>query len=273
MEILDDQLHSVQDDKPSLEELKQNGYSFNFSQYWDNAMTLFKECWGWIGLYILILGVVGNIIGFIPGGSVIWSPISGAMIAGITCHGLAVLQGNKADFGTFFNVFQRFGPLLVYQLILMLIFVPFFIPTILELMDSGLLEILSSPTVGIDIQDDPAIVDEMIRILTDNAPLFAIGVSLYLLVRIFTYLVNPMIVVGNLGVMDAIKMSFSLVSKNFFSVLGYSIVAGLFSIVGVLACGIGAIFTAGFVELAKLGMYSELTSIQPQSQNLSEVDL
>jgi len=273
MEILDDQLHSVQDDKPSLEELKQNGYNFDFSQYWNNAMTLFKECWGWIGLYIMIIGIAGNIIGFIPGGSAIWSPISGAMIAGITCHALAVLHGKKAEFGTFFNVFKHFGALLIYQLILMLIFVPFFIPTIIELMDSGLLEILSSSTVAIDIQDDPAIIDEIINIFTNNAPLFAIGIFLYSLMRIFTYLVNPMIVVGNLGVIDAIKMSFSLVSKNFFSVLGYSIVAGLFSIVGVLACGIGAIFTAGYTELAKLGMYSELASIQPQDENLSEVEL
>jgi uncharacterized membrane protein len=53
----------------------------------------------------------------------------------------------------------------------------------------------------------------------------------------------PLIIFGNLNAIDAIKGSFSLVSKNFWIILVLVIIIGIFIGLGILALCIGILFT------------------------------
>ena len=276
MEILDDQLHSHKDDKPSLEELKQNGYTYEFSRYWDVSVELFKKCWGWVGLYILVITVAGMIFGSIPGLNIVWQIIGGVLSAGIICHCLAPLKYENPNFGDFFQVFKYIGPLIAYRVIIGLIPLVFFVPLIMELYDSGILEILFDSSAQMEMQQDPEMAEEfgmaLIEAATNHLPFILIGSFISLLLMLFTYFVYPLIIVGKLSLIDAIKHSFHLVMKNPIRILGYIILSIIIGSLGLIVCCIGVIFTVGFVEIAKLAMYSEIVGIQPKDQNVSEID-
>ncbi|WP_026977937.1 hypothetical protein [Flavobacterium tegetincola] len=64
-----------------------------------------------------------------------------------------------------------------------------------------------------------------------------------LLAQIFTFLIIPLIIFGNLSAMDAIKGSITLVSKNFWTIFLLLIVCGFFIMLGLFAICIGILFT------------------------------
>jgi len=88
------------------------------------------------------------------------------------------------------------------------------------------------------------------------------------LIQIFTFLMIPLIIFGNLKAMDAIKSSFVLVSKNFWTILLLSIIFGVFIILGLFAICIGIIFTIPVMYSAQYIIYKNALPID----NTNELD-
>lgn len=63
------------------------------------------------------------------------------------------------------------------------------------------------------------------------------------LLQLFTILMIPLIIFGNLTAVDAIKGSFTVVAKNFWIILLLLLVCGVFIVFGLLAFCIGILFT------------------------------
>ncbi|MEO0404492.1 MAG: hypothetical protein AAF193_06440, partial [Bacteroidota bacterium] len=122
MDVLDDEkVVEPQDNKPTIDELLNNGYDWSFSRFWEKSMEIFKETFGWVALYVLILVAAGYVIGLIPGVSVVWSFIGPALYFGILIHGAAVIRNQKPDFSDFFKIFERIGPIIGFRVIISII--------------------------------------------------------------------------------------------------------------------------------------------------------
>ena len=93
------------------------------------------------------------------------------------------------------------------------------------------------------------------------------------IVQIFTLLTIPLIIFGNLSAVDAIKGSFVLVAKNFWTILLLVLVAGIFIMLGLVAICIGIIFTFPVVYSLQYIIYKaalpidEVDELQEIGQN------
>ncbi|MCG9792674.1 hypothetical protein [Flavobacterium algicola] len=84
------------------------------------------------------------------------------------------------------------------------------------------------------------------------------GIVVSLLVSLFTALKTPMIIFSNLGVIESIMTSVSLISKQAFTIMGLILVCALFSLVGLLGLGIGIIFTLPIMYSLYYILYKEI---------------
>ena len=144
MDVLDDEIAGeAQDNKPTIDELINNGYHWSFGDYWQKSMDIFKEVFGWVALYTLIVGIAGSVLGLVPGLSQLWNNlITPVLYCGIMIHASAVVMNRKPDFGDHFQVFKHFGQLLIYRLIVLIIGTLFAIPFLIDLFDFGIIQIL-----------------------------------------------------------------------------------------------------------------------------------
>jgi len=107
--------------------------------------------------------------------------------------------------------------------------------------------------------DDPAGAEEALS--AAFLPIQLIGGLIGLMAQVFVVFTLPLIVIGQLGVMDAIRWSARIASKNFGWLLLYIFVVGLISQSGVLACYIGMLFTIPFGQCLSLGAYAEIIGL------------
>ncbi|MBT8303520.1 MAG: hypothetical protein KJP09_03545 [Bacteroidia bacterium] len=90
-------------------------------------------------------------------------------------------------------------------------------------------------------------------------PLIYVLVPLNLFVPFFAF--NP-----HLGVMDIVKVSFSLGNKKWLILFGLIIISSLLAqIVGILACGIGVLFTAAFIYHPVYKVYKQVIGFDDKS--------
>ena len=184
--------------KTRLEELIQTGYTIEISQSISEGWELFKKKIGeYIGFtalfalitvtvgFIPILGAIGNIL------------ISAPLAAGFYIVARKIIKNESFEFGSFFDGFQFFGPLVLASLIM-------------------------SIFIGIG----------MILLLIPG---------IYLAVSyILTY---QFVIFGKFEFWDAMEASRKLISKNWFTFFGLIILLGLINLLGVIALGIGLLFT------------------------------
>jgi uncharacterized membrane protein len=91
--------------------------------------------------------------------------------------------------------------------------------------------------------------------------LFGGGLILIILgfvLRISLYFALPLIMEKQLGVGDAIKLSFSAGWANFGGIFLLSLLEGLMAIAGVLACGIGLLFVMPILYAANAFAYRQV---------------
>lgn len=86
------------------------------------------------------------------------------------------------------------------------------------------------------------------------------------LVAIFTLMMVPLIIFGNLNAIDAIRGSFILVSKNFWIILLLIIIVGIAIMLGLLAICIGIIFTYPAWYSMQYIIYTKAMPIEQEDQ-------
>ena len=97
-----------------------------------------------------------------------------------------------------------------------------------------------------------------------------VGWFISILVPIFTLLTIPLIIFGKLTAMDAIKGSFTLVSKNFWIILLLVITFGIFAMLGFIAICIGIIFTIPVYYSMQYVIYKKAMPIE-ETNELDEI--
>ena len=81
-------------------------------------------------------------------------------------------------------------------------------------------------------------------------------------VTLFTLLMIPLIIFGNLKAIEAIQTSFVIVSKQPLVLLGLLVVGIIATMVGFIGCCIGIVFTIPFIYSLYYAIYSEIIGFE-----------
>lgn len=237
-----------------IEEIKNNGYSFNFENTFELALENYKKIAIYAGLVLLVFMTIffsivfaGLIYRFgftelmeymrlmnenpkaVPGNfiigyyisvvvfSCIYSPFTAGLFKMADC-------GQKGEEFKVVSMFEFYKMPYVYNIVL-----------------STLL--LTSITSGFTF-------------VFTNIGYSFVGSLLSMIISFFSFLTIPFIVFGKLNALESIQSSAVVVSKNPLVLLGLLIVAGLFSILGVIGCGIGVFFTVPFIYSMTYAIYA-----------------
>jgi uncharacterized membrane protein len=256
-EILDSERHYNENDGPSLEELRANGYTFDFGRYFGTGWRAMKSDIGQYILYTLVMGIILTIsIITIVGPIVLALPLT----AGYLTYGRKAMRGEPREFNDFFGGFKTFGPLVGYTLILIGAFLLFGAP----------LFVFSGLGIGAlaNIDNDPEAA--LALIVGALAPLQIAMALLSIVIQTLLFFAVPLIALGKLGAFSAIKWSFRLSTRNFFWILLYVFVVGIISQAGVIACYIGLLFTAPLGQMLNLGAYADIVGLGDKSDASTE---
>ncbi|WP_306641487.1 hypothetical protein [Sanyastnella coralliicola] len=245
-DILDIQHESNQQDGPSLSQLDAEGYKFDFSRAFETGWAAFKDDIGQYILYTLVMLVIiiASLI-TIVGPILIAMPLS----AGVMIYGSYALKKETREFNTFFEGFKFFGPLLGYLLIMVLLSLVFIVPFALIFgMGSAIADAANSEAIE-------AISAIML------GPLQILIMVISVLIQAFLFFSVPLIVIGGLGTMDAIKWSAKIARKQFWWILLFAFVVSLISQAGAFACYVGLLFTMPLSQCLILGAYADIVGL------------
>lgn len=245
----DDRIHEGHNlEGRSLQDIAANGYTFDFGACFNTGWNAMKSAVGQYILFALVAGLIFIASFFtIIGAFLIFLPLW----VGYYIYGAKVLRNEPREFGDFFGGFKFFGPLMgvlgLFILFGLLVFVPLGLATGLSI---GTFESFMDDPVGTEKALSEAFL-----------PMQLIGGLISLVAQVFVVFTLPLIVIGQLGVMDAIRWSARIASKNFGWLLLYFFVVGVMSQIGILACYIGMLFTFPLGQCLSLGAYAEIIGL------------
>ena len=229
-----------------LEEIKRNGYRLDLGESINDIFANYKKIALLGGAVLLLVGVaatvvVGGITAVFIGvnsftetmtdytaamlsstGLIInlVVPVIGAGLLAPIFAGLIQMAHNTSikedfDFGT---AFMHYKSVYFKEI--------FFASIIVGLVGSGLTTLL-----------------QIVHLSNPSFILNAGIILISIIIPLFTLVMIPLIIFGNLKAMDAIKGSFTVVGKNFWIILILAIVIIVFVMLGIIALCIGIIFT------------------------------
>jgi hypothetical protein len=102
-----------------------------------------------------------------------------------------------------------------------------------------------------------AIVGTGINSLLESFGIRFLGIIITYVIAIFTFLVIPLIIFGNLKAIEAIKGSCTIVAKQFFVILGLIIVSYIMALLGLIGFCIGIFFTLPFIYSMYYSIYKD----------------
>ncbi len=236
----------------AIENIKLHGYNLDFGTVFNHAFETYKKIAinGGIAfiLYLLLLIIVG-----------------GGLVIGIIGFGIDLDDLQNFTIANFSAV-----GILVYSVI-MILFTALTSP-----FNAGLLKMARNASkneefsigTAFDYYSSSYFKDVFLAalILSSFTTLVAVGLELVdykflgvvvnLLFSFMTFLTVPLIVFGDLKPLDAIQGSITVVSKQFFILLGLLIVAGLFCMLGIFALCIGIVFTMPIISAITYSIYA-----------------
>lgn len=199
-------------------------------------------------VYLLIVVIAGNI----PyAGGIINIIVSGALTCGIYIAILAQRRGDGVPFSLMFEGFSRIVPTTLVTLIAT-------IPWLIFGLVIGLIVTLPNMTPG---AGNPA---EIIAAIFNRAfliPLILTYTVVLLISIVFSLLLIfalPLIAERNLGIGDALKLSFGAALNNVGGLIALLIFEFLLSIAGVLLCFVGIIFVLPVIFAANIVAYKSV---------------
>ncbi|KPH11963.1 glycerophosphoryl diester phosphodiesterase membrane domain-containing protein [Chryseobacterium sp. ERMR1:04] len=227
--------------------ITKGGYNFNIGKYISDGFELFKKD---IGGFIVatILVVIMSII-----------PFCGLLALGNfykICR--KVDQGQKVQAGDIFD----FTDFWVYFKFMLLIFVAIVI--LMIPIQISLVPMIFAAQYGDGAGDL-------------GSALFAGGMGIWMILfmllifafAISFYFVQPIISLYRVqSVRQAYSLSWKIAKKNFWMILIFSLVVGVISEVGIIACGIGILFTAPIGICIKYASFKDVLETQNQKQGL-----
>ena len=236
--------------------LLENGYEFNFGDYFSRGWEIFKANWTAFFGYALLVALITIVVSFIPIiGSIAQLLVSVPLAAGFFIVANRVSRNEPTEFGDFFKGFEDFAQLVLYQLVVIgIVLVPLII--------AGVLFGVFGATGGFEglAAGDPLAVME----LMSNGRFW--GIMLIAIVPIIYLAVSwsfsvPFIVLGRMKFWDAMETSRKIVSQHWFGFFALYFVIGLLAFVGVLALVIGVFVVSALQYCIIYAAFEQITGI------------
>lgn len=211
----------------------------------------FKEAWELIKSdYWLLFAIF--LVGALIGGASMYILI-GAMLCGIFYCYLQKIDGKPVAFEDLFKGFNFFLPSFLLMLILI---VPTFV----------LIGIVYAPFIAAVVMGSKLSEEELIGLIAGSLFIDLIFAVVMVCAQTLLFFAFPLIVDRNLSVWEAMKTSAKAVRQNLGGVIGLILVGAVINIVGALACGIGAYFTAPIVLAGNMLAYRKVFPAQVLNQ-------
>lgn len=196
--------------------------------------------------------------------STIITQVVGALV-GVAAQGVAligfyrllidVLVGKRADLGRMFSQLPLFPKFVAMQVIL------FFVVTVPSLLYFGGVGVAGLAIAGVrlsalqDLRPERLLSPALIGLFFLSIAAYLVFLGVILPVTLFAV---PELVVGQCGPLEALQRSWQLGSGQRLRALGYSFVAGLVVLLGVLACCVGVLPALPLASMLLLALFLAL---------------
>ena len=195
--------------------------------------------------YWLFFGM--TLVGILIGGAV---PIilMGPMMCGLNLAFFKTRRGEPIEFGTLFKGFDYFGQSVIAAVLHTIPVIVIVVPAYILFYVFMFVSIAASSSGGGD--PNPA---AFFGVMAMFGLFWLVVVTIIIIISIGFIFVYPLIVDRKLSAIDAIKLSFRAALSNFWRLLGMVLLTSLMSVVGVLACYVGAflVMPISYAAIAK----------------------
>lgn len=251
-----------------IEDIQKHGYTLDFSAVFNHALENFKK----ISLYsaliiflfsiifgIAILGIIGTIYSL--------ETVSKELIKGldiqnlsytelfITTAGVSFVTALLAPFGAGFlkmadcaDKDEEFNVSTIFYYYRAPYFIQLFVVTLIT-----------------------SLVSSAISNIIENAGFVFIGTTISIFINFFVYFSIPLIVFGKLNAIEALKSSFIIVTKNPLMIFAVFVIGFIGSMVGLVACGIGVLFTIVFNSSMVYATYYEIFTVDQEENPIDSI--
>lgn len=248
-----------------LNEIRQKGYTFNLGDYISKGFNVFgKQAGLFIGFTVIVF-LISMVAGFIP----IIGPLanqlylSPCLMAGFFLMSYKIITNQQPQsFNDMFSGFKQPLQLILWALISLAISIIVLLPLIFATgLFSSIMEFAKINMSG--GQPDP---EDVIEFIKSAWIYFLIVYLVFIIIYTFLAFTLHFIIIGKLQVIEAMKASALISSKNYLMVLLMFIILGLFIIVGILPCFLGLLVaipvmytttTSAFCDIMQIGKEGE----------------
>ncbi len=236
----------------------QQGYQINTSNFISRGWEIFSHnMGGFIGFFVISV-LISLGLGFIPFiGNLAVVVVSGPLNAGNFIVSFKIIKRLPTTFGDFFKGFQNtyFLPVFLAGLLIGLMITLFWIPSII-CYTLIVVSLLAQGTAAQDGNFSIASVPPVLGILVLVFSLLALIPTIYLSTSyIFTV---PLIIGKKMQAWSAMEASRKLITKQWWSFFGFSVVLGLINLAGALLCGLGLLLTVPLTICAVAAAYTHI---------------
>jgi hypothetical protein len=211
-------------------------------------------------LFYLLIQIVFGVFGKIPLIGPLFSIanlfVGGPLMAGVLYIFILALRGQPAELGVMFEGFRRgywqlFLGYVVPSLAYLACMTPFLIIYMVKVMPV-LAQFQHANANAADYQNNlPAIMSAMKSVFVSSLPVFSICLIPVIYLSVNWQFTLPLVIDKQIDFWTAMKTSWTMVHKHWWSVFGVVMVIGLINVAGVCACCVGLLFTIplGFAAL------------------------
>jgi hypothetical protein len=246
-----------------IESAIQNGYTFNTGDYFNKGLEIFKKNpGGYIG-FIIVLSIISSVINMIPVvGAMLNLIVNPPLTVGIAMGAHKQESEGSEEFGNFFNGFDHIVQLFIANVLMLIIYLVIASPLIFLLGFSVITAYFSG--------DNNALFETFTQVTNLGVSVFIV-LFLCAFVAISLRWTNYFIVFYKYDAIEAIKTSWKLVNKNWFSHLGFAVLAFLAMIGGLIALIIGIIFVVPIVYAADYAAFAHITGLNEKRDVIDEI--
>lgn len=242
-----------------IEEIKNNGYSLDFSNVFNHAFENYKKIALYAGLILLVISIICSFLG-----------------GGILVSLYGINHFNKEFFESLQNQQPEGTTFIIYMVVVAILTAVFspFTAGFLKMADCADKDETFNFSTIFTYYKSPyfsrifiatlliSFLSALISIGFNLIEVTVIDTLLTLIISLLTSLTIPLIIFGKLNATDAIKSSIIIVSKQPLILALLFIVAGIASLVGFIGCCIGVVFTIPITYSIKYAIYSAILEIE-----------
>lgn len=243
---------------PHIQRLIDTGYRFNFGDYISRSFDIVKQEIGPFAGFILIYAIAQGIANAVPiiGGLATSLFVNPCMVAGLYLYARRVDDREPREFGNFFDGFQHWKELVVVALVQFALGMALMTVIILLF---GLPSTFLFQREYIFSYETGFSTSQILLVFVLMLPVIYLSVA---------WIFAPLLVIfhGMRG-WEALEASRQIISRNWFSMFGLLIVAGIIGILGILGLVIALLFTIPVAMVIVYTSFRDIVGIERKEQD------